>query len=157
MKRLLFASCCLLAAGAATLGASGPAPDSIKREIAQANATLQLATLRHDAATVRGLISDDYIIYFGNGTSEDHDGLLADVADPATVWQKNDTEHLVVRDYNGDTAIVTAALHQRYAYHKKLYDYRVRFSDVWVKLGGKWRYVSAHASSAVNTPGFPKS
>ena len=141
-----------------SIGASGPnlRAASIQEQITQANKTLQEATLRHDVPTVRALITDDYVLYFGNGTSEDHDGLLKDVGDLGVVWQKNDTEGLVVRSYNGDTAIATAALHQRYIFHNTQYDYRVRFTDVWVKIGGKWAYVSAHASKANNTPGYPR-
>src|ERR1700687_2835733 len=116
MKKTFLVSICLLAAGVTLVGAAKPA--SIEQQLTQANSTLQLATMRHDAATVRNLITEDYVIYFGNGSSEDHDGLLKDVGDPSVVWQKNDTENIAVRSYNGDTGVVTAALHQRYVYQK---------------------------------------
>jgi hypothetical protein len=43
-------------------------------------------------------------------------------------------------------AVVTATLHQKYRYKGRLVDYRVRFTDTWVKAGDSWRYVAAHAS-----------
>jgi ketosteroid isomerase-like protein len=43
---------------------------------------------------------------------------------------------------HGDTAILTGAYHERGDNKGKAYDYRDRFTDVWMKTGGSggwWR------------------
>ena len=45
---------------------------------------------------------------------------------------------------HGGTSILTRAYPARGANKGKAYDYRDRFTDVWMKTGGKWRLVASH-------------
>ena len=136
----------VLAAGVplALLGAASSG--TIEQQIIAANADVQQATMQFDVATAKKLITDDYVLVVSNGKLMDRTAFLADVADRGTKWEKNDTEQIAVRQYNGDCAILTAVLRQRYTYGGKLYDYRVRITDTWVKVDGNWRYASGQAS-----------
>lgn len=112
----------------------------------RADQTLQLATRMHDTATIKSLITDDFTLITNSAKVYDAQEFLADVGDRDIAWQTNDPESVSVRVYNDDCGVVTAILHQKFTYHSKDYDYRVRFTDTWVKRDGQWRYAAGHAS-----------
>src|SRR5436305_514766 len=45
-----------------------------------------------------------------------------------------------------NTAVVTAAYHERGELGGKSYDYHDRVTDVWMKSGGKWQLIVSHYS-----------
>jgi ketosteroid isomerase-like protein len=53
---------------------------------------------------------------------------------------------LRVRVHGGDVAVVTGAYHETGRTNGKPYEYRDRFTDVWVKVGNGWRVLSSHYS-----------
>jgi ketosteroid isomerase-like protein len=48
---------------------------------------------------------------------------------------------------HGNTAVVIGAYHERGTSGGKPYDYRDRFTDVWMKLGGKWQVIASQYST----------
>jgi ketosteroid isomerase-like protein len=124
----------------------GSASPDLTKTMTENDALLQRATREYDAATVRQLITDDFTLITSSARVYDAKQLLDDVADRSVKWKLNQTEDLHVRSYNDDCAIITATLHQQYEYQGKMHDYRVRFTDTWVKLDGRWRYAAGHAS-----------
>ncbi len=141
----LLAKLAAVAAASLCVIDAAPAGDTSKT-IADQNDVLQKATREYDAATIRNLISKDFTLITNSGRLMTAEDLLNDVGDKSVTWYNNDSEDVNVRTYNDDCAVVTAVLHQRYSYHRKINDYRVRFTDTWVKLDGTWRYVAGHAS-----------
>jgi Domain of unknown function (DUF4440) len=131
----------------APLGAVNAASNTdIAKVMITNNELLQRATREYDTATVGKLITSDFTLITSSGRVMNAQELLADVGDKSVTWLANDTEDIHVRVYNDDCAIVTAVLHQRYEYQGKMNDYRVRFTDTWVKIVGEWRYAAGHAS-----------
>ena len=122
------------------------ADGNVDSAIAAYNAQVQTATKNYDAAALARLISNDYTLIGGDGKIWNRDAFLRDVADRSTVWELNEPENVIVRSYNGDCALVIAILHMRYRTAGKLHDLRVRYTDVWVKLDGTWRYVTGQAT-----------
>lgn len=120
--------------------------ESLDDAIARYNAMVQTATKTYDTATLSRLISQDYTLITGSGKIWKRDEFLRDIADRTTVWELNEPENVTVRSYNGDCALVIAVLHLRYRTGGKAYDFRVRYTDVWVKLDGTWRYVTGQAT-----------
>jgi ketosteroid isomerase-like protein len=114
--------------------------------ILEANRVLQEATRTYDTATIRRLIPDDFSLIASSGRIYGAQDVLAEVADRSIVWYDNETSEADVRPYGPDCAIITAVLHQRYEQNGALSDYRVRFTDTWVRCDGTWLYVAGHAS-----------
>jgi len=122
------------------------AADDLRKVVAGKNAQLQQATREYDTATIRNLITDDFTLITSRGRVLNARDLIADVGDKSVKWLNNDTSDVNVRIYNGDCAIVTAVLHERYETNDKISDHQIRFTDTWVKAGGIWRYAAGHAS-----------
>ncbi|HLI94607.1 MAG TPA: nuclear transport factor 2 family protein [Candidatus Baltobacteraceae bacterium] len=121
------------------------APNTVS-SIEQLNARLQDETKAYDTAGVASMITPDFELVNGSGTVWPRTAFLADVGDRSAVWQLNKPEDVTVRVYNDDCAIVVAMLHLRYVSNKRLHDLLARYTDVWVKQGGKWRYASGQAT-----------
>jgi hypothetical protein len=141
MKLLAFLSCALVAASMS----AGAAPD-LRAIIAHQDDVLQTATREYDTGTIDRLQTPDFTLVTTSGRVLNAKDVLADIGDRSVQWIENTPEDVHVRGYNDDCAIVVATLHQEYRYRGKLFDYRVRFTDTWVKLGGRWRYAAGHAS-----------
>ena len=75
--------------------------------------------------------------------------VIADVASPDNRWEINETSGWQVK-VHGDMAIVVATLHQKGVDHGESFDSNVKFSDTYIREGGKWRNIHAHASRAVD-------
>ena len=89
------------------------------------------------------LLDDDFVITFEDGSTYGKTGYISYSATPSVrvdVAEMSDTKIRM----HGDTAILTGAYHERGNDKGKPYDYRDRFTDVWMKSGGKWRLVASH-------------
>jgi len=91
------------------------------------------------------LLAEDFVITIEDGSVYSKAGYISHSADPTVEVQLAELSDLKVR-MHGDTAIVTGAYHERGESKGKAYEYRDRFTDVWMKIGGKWQVVSSHYS-----------
>jgi ketosteroid isomerase-like protein len=110
------------------------------------NARLQDETKAYDMAGVASMITPDFELVNGSGAVWHRAAFLADIGDRSAVWQLNKPEDVTVRVYNNDCAIVVALLHLRYVSNKHLHDLLARYTDIWVRQGGEWRYASGQAT-----------
>lgn len=94
------------------------------------------------------LLADDFIITVEDGTTYSKAGYISHSADTSTHVQVSEFSDMKVR-VHGNTAIVVGAYHERGESGGKPYDYRDRFTDVWMKTGGKWQVVASHYSVPV--------
>jgi len=122
---------------------------------ADARALLQLeddwagALIRRDATVFRRLLADGFI-YTEDDRMVGRDALLRDiVAGPDTVEAAHN-EAMQVHPF-GSTAIVTGWLIARGRGASGPFDRRYRFTDTWVRRGGRWQIVAAH-DYLVRTP-----
>jgi hypothetical protein len=79
------------------------------------------------------LLDEDFVITFEDGSTFSKTGYISYSATPS-----------VKIDVHGNTAILTGGYHERGDNKGKAYDYRDRFTDVWIKSGGKWRLAASH-------------
>ena len=140
----------LLVVPFAGLAVSTPADDIVKT-VTEKNVVLQRASMTYDTATIRRLITPDFTLITSSGRVLNAEDLVNDVGDKSVKWFNNDSDDVRVRAYGDDCAIVTAILRQRFEYQGKIVDYRVRFTDTWVKIDGEWRYAAGHASKLPET------
>ena len=90
-------------------------------------------------------LDDDFVITFEDGSTYSKTGYLAYSASSSTHVEVVEIPEMKIR-MHGDTAIVTGVYHEKGVDAQRMYDYRDRFTDVWMKKAGKWRLVAAHYS-----------
>jgi hypothetical protein len=117
-----------------------------RSELIRLNAEVQDRTKAYDVAALDKLITNDYTLIGGSGQVFDRAAFLKDIGDRSAVWEINEPEDVNVRFYNNDTALVIAILHMRYRLNGTEHDLRVRYTDVWVRLDGSWKYAAGQAT-----------
>ena len=91
------------------------------------------------------VLDEDFVITFEDGSTYSKTGYLSYSASSSTHIESVEIPEMKIR-VHGDTAIVTGVYHERGIDAQRAYDYRDRFTDVWMKKAGKWRLVAAHYS-----------
>jgi ketosteroid isomerase-like protein len=89
------------------------------------------------------LLDEDFVITFEDGNIYSKTGYISFSATSSIRVDVAEMSDLKVR-MHGSTAVVTGAYHERGVDKGGAYDYRDRFTDVWMKSGGKWLLVAAH-------------
>jgi ketosteroid isomerase-like protein len=92
------------------------------------------------------LLADDFIITVEDGNTYSKAGYISHSADPSTHVMVAEFTDMKVR-VHGNTAVVIGAYHERGESGGKAYDYHDRFTDVWVKVGGKWQVMASQYST----------
>ncbi len=91
------------------------------------------------------LLADDFVITVEDGNTYSKTGYISHSAEPSVRVEVAEMSDLKVR-MHGSTAVVTGAYHERGESNGKRYEYHDRFTDVWMKSGGKWQVVASHYS-----------
>jgi ketosteroid isomerase-like protein len=146
MKRYLTAFTALLLLATGSVPVRAASADPLVSEVSKANDVVQLATLKHDRATMDAMLTNDFVLVLTHGAVVDRAGWLDAVADPQTHVEVNQTSDLTIHHYNGDCALAVGILHLRYRENNKLTDVRMRFIDVWVKQDGRWKWASSQVA-----------
>lgn len=148
-RRSLYLRSITLAVGvlaAATAGrATGPADDI--RAVAALDTTYQAAVEKNDAATMDRILADDFTLVTGRGRVFHKAELLGDARAGQEGYevQAEESGTQAVRVW-GDTAVVTALLRVKGARAGRPFEYRLWFSDTYVRTPAGWRYVFGQAS-----------
>ncbi len=134
--------CALLLATAATTSSEEAAVRAVLRDWMDALA-------RNDVAAVERIVADDYIITAGaklmNKTED-----LAVLKLGVVKFLSAETSDVNVRVF-GNTAIVTGAGRYVMNWRGRRVELRNRFTDVYVKRGGRWQPVASH-TTPTNAP-----
>jgi len=145
----------LLLVGAMTLvgaAANGAGTDD-QRILMALDTRYQKAVQDNDAKTMSAILSDDFILVEGDGTRSTKADLLRSATDGKTRYiHQEDTEQTVM--VSGDTAVLTAKLWVKGLEDGAKVDYKMWFSDVYVRTPKGWRYYFGQASLAL--PSTPK-
>jgi ketosteroid isomerase-like protein len=136
----------LLLAGLATPRARAQTPpeprDPEARTLLQLEDSWAVALVRRDGATFRRLLADGFV-YTENDRTSTRDEVLHEVeAGPDKVEAAHNEDMRVYRF--GPTAAVTGWLVVRGRGADGPFDRRYRFTDTWVRRGGRWQIVAAH-------------
>ena len=100
---------------------------------------------RGDVAAMEALLSADFIITLEDGTTFSKAGYIAHNGDGTVHVETTEMSGLNVR-MHGNTAVVTGAYHEKGTSKGKPYEYRDRFTDVWMNLNGRWQVIVSHYS-----------
>jgi len=125
--------------------AQGP-PDAASNKILVLEDKWNEAYRRGDISAMESLLANDFIITLEDGNTLSKSGYIAQNGDPTLRIEITEGSGLSVR-MHGNTAVVTGAYHEKGKSKGKPYEYRDRFTDVWMNLNGKWQVIASHYST----------
>jgi ketosteroid isomerase-like protein len=106
----------------------------------------QAAVKQNDVATMGRILADDFVLVTGLGKTYAKADLLEEARSKRMFYERQEDSARKVRIW-GDTAVVTALLWAKGTEDGKSFDYKVWFSDTYVRTPTGWRYVLAQAST----------
>ena len=130
------------------VGATNEARSSADDEkaVAALDTEYQAAVKKNDAATMARILADDFVLVTGLGKIHTIAALLEEAHSGRVVYERQEDSNQKVRVW-GDTAVVTALLWARGTDSGKAFDYKLWFSDIYLRTPSGWRYVFAQAST----------
>jgi ketosteroid isomerase-like protein len=120
-------------------------PDSASSKILAFENKWNAAYKRGDVATMESLLADDFIITAEDGSTFSKSGYIAHNGASALRVEITEMSGLNVR-MHGNAAVVTGAYHEKGISKGKPYEYRDRFTDVWMNINGRWQVIASHYS-----------
>jgi ketosteroid isomerase-like protein len=117
------------------------------KAVAALDAKYQAAVKANDAPTMDQILADDFILVTGRGSVFSKADLIDSARKKEVTYERQDEEPGTqkVRVW-GDTAVVTALLWIKSLRGGKPADYKLWFSDTYVRTPTGWRYVFGQAS-----------
>ena len=121
--------------------------DEDAKTVATLDTKYQAAVKANDAATMDQILADDFVLVNGRGKVSSKAHLLESARKKEVTYERQDEEPGTqeVRVW-GDTAVVTALLWIKAVQGGKPIDYKLWFSDTYVRTRAGWRYVFGQAS-----------
>jgi len=115
--------------------------------VAALDTKYQAAVKSNDAATMDQILADDFVLVTGRGKVSSKADLIESARKKEVIYERQDEERGTqkVRVW-GDTAVVTALLWIKAVHGGKPVDYKLWFSDTYVRTPAGWRYVFGQAS-----------
>jgi ketosteroid isomerase-like protein len=130
-------------------GAVAGAEDAA-RTVAALDTQYQTAVERNDWQTMDRILHPDFVLVLGDGAQNGREDLLQLARDKTYVYEKQvevpGTQ--TVRLFGNDTATVTALLWMkgRSSGDGKTFDYKLWFTDTYVRTSKGWKYAFGQAS-----------
>jgi ketosteroid isomerase-like protein len=117
------------------------------KEVAALDTQYQAAVKANDTIVVDRILADDFVLVTGRGVIATKADLLKEAREKQTIYEHQEEEKASqkVRVW-GDTAVVTALLWIKGVRDGKPIDYKLWFSDTYVRTPAGWRYVFGQAS-----------
>lgn len=116
-----------------------------EKAVAALDSQYQEAVKKNDVATMDRILADDFILVTGRGQTQTKGDLLKESGSGAITYEHQEDTDRTVRIW-GDTAVVTALLWVKGTEKGKSFDYKLWFSDVYVRTPTGWRYAFGQAS-----------
>ena len=122
-------------------------PEEDAKAVAALDTKYQAAVKANDATTMDRILADDFALVTGRGAVFSKADLLDSARKKEVAYERQDEEPGTqkVRVW-GDTAAVTALLWIKSVQGGKPADYKLWFSDTYVRTPAGWRYVFGQAS-----------
>ena len=134
-----------LAVWAFSFAAAQNTPDTGSSKILVYENKWNAAYERGDIAAMGSLLADDFIITVEDGSTLSKPGYIARNGDSTVHVEISTMSNLSVRMHD-KTAVVTGAYHEKGTSKGKPYEYRDRFTDVWMNINGRWQVIASHYS-----------
>jgi ketosteroid isomerase-like protein len=130
-----------------TPGKLSASPEEDAKTVAALDTKYQAAVKANDATTMDHILADDFVLVTGRGNVFSKADLIDSARKKEVTYERQDEEPGTqkVRVW-GDTAVVTALLWIKSLQGGKPADYKLWFSDTYVRTPTGWRYVFGQAS-----------
>lgn len=131
----------------ATTAKLNASPEEDAKAVAALDTKYQGAVKANDAATMHQILADDFVLVTGRGKVFSKADLVDSARKNEVTYERQDEEpgSQKVRVW-GDIAVVTALLWIKSVQGGKPADYKLWFSDTYVRTPTGWRYVFGQAS-----------
>ena len=135
-----------LSLGIVTSDINASSEEDIKT-VAALDTKYQAAVKANDPVTMDQILADEFILVNGRGKVSTKTDLIESARKKEVTYERQDEEpgSQKVRVW-GDTAVVTALLWIKAVQLGKPIDYKLWFSDTYVRTPAGWRYVFGQAS-----------
>jgi len=134
-------------AGHDTVSAMSGDDERDARDIAALDIDYQAAVERNDAERMAEILHPRFELVFGDGRRLGRDEVLRQARERHVQYERQVEDPGTQRvRVDGDVAIVTARLWCRGAHNGRRFDFRLWFSDVYVRTDQGWRYLFGQAS-----------
>ena len=121
-------------------------PDTLSSKILALENRWNAAYKRGDIATMESLLADDFIITLEDGSTLSKSGYIAHNGDSTVHVEVTEMADLKVR-MHGNIVVVIGSYHEKGVSKGKSYEYRDRFTDVWMNIDGTWQVIASHYST----------
>jgi ketosteroid isomerase-like protein len=131
----------------AATGGLKASPEEDAKTVAELDSKYQAAVKANDAATMDQILAEDFVLVTGRGKVFSKADLIDSARKKEITYEHQDEKPGTqkVRVW-GDTAVVTALLWIKSRQGDKPADYKLWFSDTYVRTPTDWRYVFGQAS-----------
>jgi len=119
--------------------------DDDAKIVAALDTEYQAAVKKNDAATMASILAEDFVLVTGRGKVFTKNDLLKEAREGKTVYERQDEIEQTVRLW-GDAAVVTALLWVKGTTDGKEFEYKLWFSDTYVRTTKGWKYVFGQSS-----------
>ena len=119
-----------------------------EKAVAALDTEYQAAVKNNDVPTMDRILADDFVLVTGLGKTHSKRDLLEEARSKGMQHERQEDSQRKVRVW-GDSAVVTALLWAKGTEDGKPFDYKLWFSDVYLKTEKGWRYVFAQASARI--------
>lgn len=91
------------------------------------------------------LLAEDFVITVEDGNTYGKEGYITHSADTSVHVEVAEQTDMHIHTH-ANSAVITGAYHERGTSKGKPYEYRDRFTDVWLKTEGRWQVIASHYS-----------
>ena len=98
-----------------------------------------------DVTSMNSLLNEDVIVTVEDGGIYSKTGYIAHVSDTNVHVDVAEIGDVKIR-MHGNVAVVTGGYHEKGTSKGKPYEYRDRFTDVWMNTAGAWQLIASHYS-----------
>jgi ketosteroid isomerase-like protein len=130
-----------------------PPPTQDAQTVAALDTMYQKAVKANDIAIMDRILADDFVLVTDRGASLTKADLIKEAREKRTIYEHQEEEQGTqkVRVWR-DTAVVTALLRIKGTRDQNPFDYKVWFSETYVRTATGWRYVFGQASIPLPKP-----
>ncbi len=130
-----------------------PPPTVDAQTVAALDTMYQAAVKANDVAIMDQILADDFVLITDRGASLTKADLIKEARGKRTIYEHQEEEEGTqkVRIWR-DTAVVTALLRIKGTRDQNPFDYKVWFSETYVRTATGWRYVFGQASIPLPKP-----
>jgi len=129
-----------LVVGQGTTTSKGAQAERVEQQLKQMEDDWQKATRTKDTTALKRIIAEDWIATNEMGKILNREEYLSQTAANPDVIQSNENTDMQVRVFD-NTAVVTGGLTERGTRSGTAYTDTYRWTDVFVKRGGRWQAV----------------